>query len=237
MESHKKLDIILEATPVDRRDKIKTMFNEKGMVETVIYLAEEIWDSDTKKLAEEATKTGNKESKYYKVLFDVYDMKAHFSQVDSHRKFIKLAYERLKDFVPNMTAHLAEIHDLSKYDFSQSLGYTARWVHNVANGHGCWQRGLNDHYNREPHHPQYYKPEEQMERKYLEESLIDMVASRWERQLKGEMGVSNFQLVDFMPVFLERYVKDDFKEIQILIEKIKNSENRSRGNPQETKKS
>lgn len=237
MESHNKLEIILEATPDNRRDEIKALYNEKGMVETVIYLAEEIWDDDTRKEAEEATKTGDTESKYYKVLFDVYNMKTHFSQVDSHRKFIKLAYERLRDFVPNMTAHLVEIHDLSKYDFCQSLGYTARWVHDVAHQHECWQRGLNDHYNREPHHPQYYKPEEQMERKYLEESLIDMVASRWERQLKGDMDVTNYQLVDFMPVFLERYVKEDFKEIQMLVEKIKNSGTTTQGIPQEAVKS
>lgn len=220
----KQLALILEVTPTDKTDEIKDIFNKKGMVETVIYLAEKVWDDDTRKLAEAKTKSADTENKYYKVLMDVYGMKTYFDQVRDHKCFIILAYERLKDFVPNMTYDQAEAHDMSKFDLSQSIGYTARWVHGIDPEHECWQRALHNHYHREPHHPQFYKCDEQMERKYLEESLIDMVACQWERQLKRKLEVKNSQLVDFDNKFLTRYVDADFNDIAILIQQIKSSD-------------
>lgn len=60
-----------------------------------------------------------------------------------------------------------------------------------------------------------------MEARYLEESLVDMIGSRWERNLNGAEEVSNQDLVDFNPVYLSRYCPEDLEKVKALIEKIK----------------
>ncbi|CAG2207936.1 unnamed protein product [Mytilus edulis] len=205
----------------EKQNEVTSMFNEKGLVETVLHIWENVWTKDEKLQAEKDVKEEKEESKYYALLFIEFNMKEHYSQVNSHRHFVLKAYNRLKDFVPNMLKEDAENHDLSKYDFSQAIGYTARWVHMLDND--AWKKSLDDHYKREPHHPQYFGSK-RMETRYLEESLIDMVGSRWERNLKGDENAKTSDIVDFDPVYLKRYLKEDFDEVLALINKIKESD-------------
>lgn len=216
------LEKILSICPEEKKDEITKYYKENDMKETVMHLTDHVWDDETRKRADKAIADREKSSPYYIVLFDLFNVQEHFNQVDSHRKFIGLAYDHLKEFVPNMTEDQVKEHDLSKYGFSQFVGYTARWVHDIDND--CWQNSLQDHYCKEPHHPQYYWKGEQkttMEQKFLEESLIDMVASRWERQLKGDVNVSNYELVNFDSKYLLRYLDEDRKKVEAIINAIK----------------
>lgn len=200
---------------------VSEYFKKNGFVETVCHLYDSVWTDKEKETVEKDIKDRNNESKYYKLLFEKpFNMKEHINQTDSHKMFIKKAYNRLKDFVPNMTENDAEIHDLSKYSLAQCVGYTARWVHNIDNQ--TWQIALKDHYKNESHHPQYHEPEK-MSRATLEESLIDMVASRWERNLNGDEAASNYDLVDFDPKYLLRYKEEDRIEVDKLINAIKSA--------------
>ncbi|CAC5382109.1 CUBN [Mytilus coruscus] len=202
------LELLRSCIPEDKQSEVERLFSEKGLVETVCHLWEDIWTDEEKLQAENDTKTRNEKSKYYKLLFIEFNIKEHYNQVDSHRHFVQKAYNRLKDFVPNMKKEDAEKHDLSKYDFSQAIGYTVRWVHMTDND--VWKKSLDDHYKREHHHPQNVG-QERMSQRYLEESLIDMVGSRWERNLKGDENAKNSDLVDFHPQYLTRYHKEDLK--------------------------
>lgn len=214
------LELLRSCVSEDKQNEVENLFSEKGLVETVCHLWENIWTEEEKLQAENDIKKRNEESKYYKLLFIEFNIKGHYDQVDSHRNFVQKAYSRLKDFVPNMLKDDAEKHDLSKYDFSQAIGYTVRWVHMIDND--AWKKSLDDHYKREHHHPQNFG-QERMSQRFLEESLIDMVGSRWERNLKGDENAKNSDLVDFHPQYLTRYHKDDLKVVSDLINKIKES--------------
>lgn len=205
--------------PTERAKTLKT-YEDKGFEEAVSYAWEEVISTDPDKLsaAEHAIGAHEKDNVYYKLLIDEYNMKEHFSQVCSHRKFVKKAYLRVKHFLQHMTEQDAERHDLTKFTLAQGVGYTARWVHGTDNA--CWKKALQHHYDHEPHHPQYFK-DGRMEPRYLEESLVDMIGSRWERNLEGAEDVSNQDLVDFNPVYLSRYHPEDLEEVKKLIEKIK----------------
>ncbi|XP_060069449.1 uncharacterized protein LOC132549525 [Ylistrum balloti] len=205
--------------------KLVTDFLEKnGFMKTVWYLVENIWDHKTLTECDRVIKSEDATSPLYDLLFKEYNVEEHFRQVDSHREWIIKAYKRLKDYVPHMTLDDAEGHDLSKYDLVQAIGYTAKWVHNVDWDNETWQSSLNDHYRRERHHPQFYPKGQRMPRKDLEESLVDMVASQWERKLNGNENVSNADLVDFDPKYLQRYCSEDFVDVQVLTEKIKQND-------------
>ncbi|XP_021358626.1 uncharacterized protein LOC110453791 isoform X2 [Mizuhopecten yessoensis] len=216
-----KLEYINHTILECHRDEVSAYLWEHGFVKTVWFLVEKVWDNITISEADRVLKARDESSPLYRLLFKEYNVEEHFRQVDSHREWIVKAYERLKDYVPHMTIEDAKLHDLSKYDFVQAIGYTAKWVHDVDWGNETWQASLNDHYRRERHHPQFYPKGQRMPRKDLEESLVDMVASRWERQLEGNDQASNVELVEFDSKYLLRYCKEDIADVQALIGKIK----------------
>ena len=56
-----------------------------------------------------------------------------------------------------------------------------------------------------------------MPQTFLEESVIDMIASRWERNLKGRDEATIFELTDIDERFLVRYTDvDKFKVLEML---------------------
>ena len=56
-----------------------------------------------------------------------------------------------------------------------------------------------------------------MPQTFLEESVIDMIASRWERNLKGHDEATVFELTDIDERFLVRYTDvDKFKVLEML---------------------
>lgn len=87
-----------------------------------------------------------------KLIWDIFDMKTHYSQVTSHRSWIEKSYYRLKEFMPSLQEEIIERHDLTKYAFSQAVGYTLKWVHNTY--HAIWKTACDFHLFNEPHHPQ-----------------------------------------------------------------------------------
>ncbi|XP_042225682.1 uncharacterized protein LOC121868803 [Homarus americanus] len=96
------------------------------------------------------------------LIWNIFNIEEHYNQVNSHRMWIQRSYDRLKDFLPNLPAEIIERHDLSKFPFSQAIGYTLKWVHNIY--HDIWKTACDLHLNNEPHHPQtwskVYAPEE-----------------------------------------------------------------------------
>ena len=56
-----------------------------------------------------------------------------------------------------------------------------------------------------------------MPQTFLEESVIDMIASRWERNLEGRDEASVFELTDISERFMVRYTEvDKFKVLKML---------------------
>ena len=56
-----------------------------------------------------------------------------------------------------------------------------------------------------------------MPQTFLEESVIDMIASRWERNLKGRDEATAFELTDIDERFLVRYTDvDKLKVLEML---------------------
>ena len=57
--------------------------------------------------------------------------------------------------------------------------------------------------------------------KDLEESVIDMIACRWERKLAGDQNLSKSNLVEnFEEFFLQRYTENDRIKVRHIIKKI-----------------
>ncbi|KAF7683058.1 hypothetical protein TCON_1730 [Astathelohania contejeani] len=96
------------------------------------------------------------------LIWNRFNIKEHYAQVKSHRMWIQKSYDRLKDFIPNLPAEIIERHDLSKFAFSQAIGYTLKWVHRISIE--IWKTACDLHLHNEPHHPQtwskLYTPEE-----------------------------------------------------------------------------
>lgn len=99
-----------------------------------------------------------------KLVWDVFNIKTHYEQVSSHRSWVLRSYHRLKEFLPSLPEEIMERHDLSKYAFSQGIGYTLKWVHNTY--HAIWKEACDFHLFNEPHHPQTWSkahtPEEKL---------------------------------------------------------------------------
>lgn len=104
----------------------------------------------------------------------------HINQVDSHRTWLRAVYDRFSKYMPLVTETAIDNHDLSKYSVVQCIGYTAKFVHKLTESR-CWPTALAHHYAKEPHHPEYYEKGTDMPPEYLQESVMDMIACRWER--------------------------------------------------------
>ncbi|OWF39249.1 hypothetical protein KP79_PYT20744 [Mizuhopecten yessoensis] len=217
------MKLILDTVTESQAEGVRAYFEENGFVQTILHLVNTVWDKETLEKSKIAIETRDKDSPLFELLFIEFNIQKHFEITDSHKFWVEKSFQRLRKFVPNMTENDAKVHDLSKYDFVQAVGYTAKWVHNLEWGNPIWQAALNDHYKRESHHPQFFN-NERMTRKDLEESLVDMVACRWERDLKGDEEAKSFDLVNFDAKFLQRYVKEDFDDVSALIKNIQ-SEN------------
>ncbi|XP_068201466.1 uncharacterized protein [Palaemon carinicauda] len=90
-----------------------------------------------------------------KLIWEEYKMKDHFSQMKDHRFWLKKSYQRLSKFLPELPEEVIERHDLSKFAFSQAVGYTLRWVHDINSP--VWTKACDLHLNKEPHHPQMWQ--------------------------------------------------------------------------------
>ncbi|XP_063608476.1 uncharacterized protein LOC134782762 [Penaeus indicus] len=184
-----------------------------------------------------------------KLLWTCLRVEKHFQDVASHRYWLMQTFRRLVsdakifgelDCKTVARLHVrCERHDLSKFRLEQAVGYTLRWVHGLHSD--LWVRACNLHLLQEDHHPQYYfrrahidmqkgdahTDDERMDELARYESILDMVACRWERRLGGDRGVATSQLVNaseevselgrYCPCDL-KYVTDVYKIIESFVD-------------------
>ena len=127
-----------------------------------------------------------------------------------------------------------ECHDQSKLQsFTEIIGYTEKWV--WLKHTPIWEMALNHHYQNNPHHSEHFRDTDQMGRKtsknmpikYLEESIVDMLACRWERKLGGNPNVTNEELCNIEEIYLKRYTHHDKMMVIEILNKIKASSSSS----------
>ena len=58
---------------------------------------------------------------------------------------------------------------------------------------------------------------------HLEESVVDMLACRWERELGGEDEADVEEIADVAEVYLERYLPEDRELVREILKMIRNS--------------
>lgn len=194
--------------------------------DSLSYLASSMCDWTEEQQSEALLSVYNKEisSPYYKLLVDIYQADKHIEYTQSHQAYIMKTFNRLKVYFPTVKEFQIKKHDQSKYSFKQVIGYTKRFIHSCSWEDEIWQDALQDHYHKEDHHPEHYK-NKNMPRDYLEESVIDMIACHWERDLYGITNMDNYELANINKIFLNRYTVDDKKEVTDLLKNIQMDNN------------
>lgn len=146
-----------------------------------------------------------------------YNVMGHFHKVASHRRWVKLAYELLLNTkiasLHDGLKERVEDHDISKYGPYEALGFTIMFGYNniIKELPGWekeeWEKSLSHHYMANKHHPQRSQYiEEEMTELDLQESLLDMMACRFERELQKCNGIISYTaLLSFVEHYFNRY--------------------------------
>ena len=169
----------------------------------------------------------------YEFLLDTFNVREHFVVTLSHRKFIKKSFARFQKFFQsiNLTEEQVNKHDDSKLtSFLEIIGYTQRWVWELKTD--IWEEAWKHHYTTNSHHPEYYihSAEDgqsiQNDMNYLDmvESVVDMLACRWERKLNGNEFVTCNELLDIQEFFFNRYTSSDRARVKQLLIQLSNLE-------------
>ncbi|CAL4110069.1 unnamed protein product, partial [Meganyctiphanes norvegica] len=180
------------------------------------------------------------------------NVKKHYEETWSHRLWLMRTFQRLVKLdklqifenidkeTQTQLEHRCDIHDLSKFRLDQAVGYALRWVHKIDSP--IWYEACNLHLMQEDHHPQHYfsrttidlsKPvnlvkgldhsdDERMDILPLLESILDMIASRWERALKGDLAAPTHMLVNIAieQNYLDRYCPCNYDYAVSIYQKI-----------------
>ena len=158
----------------------------------------------------------------------------HLRTATSHRKWLRMSFEFCKMIGVKFSGDMEELirrHDLSKYTAEEVLGYAVMFGDEQVNWKQLdppekaeWDLSLEHHYIHNPHHPEYFyvkQTDGQREKfdiiktvpdkgkLYMEESLIDMMASRGERNLKGDPTISVEKWLDIDERYTKRYAEAD----------------------------
>ncbi|KAJ3098728.1 hypothetical protein HK100_005028 [Physocladia obscura] len=119
-------------------------------------------------------------------------------------------------------------HDNSKLlSFIEMIGYTERWVHGNQDA-PHWTAALAHHLQNNSHHPEYYSNsssssntgDRSMPRADLEESVVDMLAIRWERDFGGDGSVGGARLGNIEARYLKRYLDEDVPKVEQILHAI-----------------
>ena len=168
----------------------------------------------------------------YEMFAEKFKAREHFEVTLSHKMFIQKAYKRFLHYLDlhNLRNDMIDAHDNSKLtSFLEIVGYTQRWIWNVKSD--IWGQALHHHFTSNSHHPEYYSKkngkngetvQNDMHHLDLLESVVDMIACRWERKLGGKEDVTNDQLVDIEPIFLKRYTMNDRAKVLHILHDLKN---------------
>ena len=170
----------------------------------------------------------------YRFLLDTFRVRDHFIVTLSHKKFINKSFSRFQTYFESAGLNEEQVnkHDNSKLtNFQEIVGYTDRWIWNIKTN--AWNKAWIHHYTNNPHHPEYYidsdesgkKVQRDMDYVYLVESVVDMIACRWERVLRGNEVVTNQMLLDIHDSFLKRYTYKDQINVRKLINQLLKVEN------------
>ena len=165
----------------------------------------------------------------YNQLLHDFNVQQHFVITLSHKRFIKKSFLRFQDYFESMGLKEEQInkHDDSKLtSFLEIIGYTQRWIWNEKTE--IWNEAWRHHFTSNSHHPEYYTDldgkqenvQSDMEHFDLMESVIDMIACRWERQLEGKEDVKNEQLLQIGDYFLNRYTNNDRGRVKKLLKAL-----------------
>ncbi|XP_052276190.1 uncharacterized protein LOC127875281 isoform X2 [Dreissena polymorpha] len=165
----------------------------------------------------------------------------HLRTVVSHRRWLDKCYQlcvkigvKLSD---NMKDHILR-HDLSKFSPMEALGYAVMFGDGSVGFRKLetleeqteWDLALKHHYAHNCHHPEYFRQDRQggvsvvqdrresMENDsdgslHLDESILDMMAARGERELKHDHVISIQKLLDMPVQYLRRYTDADRKYV------------------------
>ena len=167
----------------------------------------------------------------WKLLLETFNVRNHFIVTLNHKRFIRKSFLRFKTYFESLGLKLEDIdkHDDSKLtSFLEIIGYTQRWIWKIKTD--AWEDAWKHHYTANPHHPEYYLHVDengetfQDNMRYLDlvESVIDMVACRWERQLKGREDVTNDELLYIEEFYFTRYTASDRIKVAKLINQLSN---------------
>ena len=170
----------------------------------------------------------------YRFLLDTFRVRDHFIVTLSHKKFINRSFSRFQKYFESIGLSKEQVnkHDDSKLtSFQEIVGYTDRWIWNIKTN--AWNKAWIHHYTNNPHHPEYYtdsdesgkKVQREMDYVDLVESVVDMIACRWERVLRGSEAVTNKMLLDIHDSFLKRYTYKDQMNVRKLINHLSQIEN------------
>ena len=165
----------------------------------------------------------------YAFLLNDFNIREHFVVTMSHKTFIMKVFNRFRQYFESVNLKEKQIskHDDSKLtSFLEIVGYTQRWIWNEKTD--IWKEAWKHHYTSNSHHPEYYvfsdekgqKVQSDMEYFSLVESVVDMIACRWERTLSGWDDVSTDQLLDIEEHFLNRYTIGDRERVKKLLENL-----------------
>ena len=102
--------------------------NSTIIIETLIeYFFSKLSDKQKREAEAELLAEGNENGMFYeRLLIDIFKINETIAKTKSHRKFIRKSYERFSEFFPQITDQQIAQHDLSKFDFVELIGYTAR---------------------------------------------------------------------------------------------------------------
>ena len=149
-----------------------------------------------------------------------YNITGHFDIVCSHRQWIYNVYILLKLIGVALDPKLieqVENHDLSKFGHKEALGYAIMfgsgksWRTDISKEEKDeWESALQNHYNYNPHHPEYYAKNRifdfnEQGLRFLDESIIDMLACSGERVLIKDNVISLKNWFNIEKKYLERY--------------------------------
>jgi len=168
----------------------------------------------------------------YQCFADVFNVREHFVVTLNHKKFILKSFARFQTFFEsiNLKREQVEIHDDSKLtNFDEIIGYTQMWIWKTKTD--IWKDAWKHHYTTNSHHPEYYRRsskdgeivQENMQDLDIVESVIDMIACRWERQLNGREDVKKEDLLDIQECYLKRYTDHDRAKVKTLLLKLRNT--------------
>lgn len=143
----------------------------------------------------------------------------HDESVRTHRHFIRDVFGWTFPNLNVMCWSQVIGHDMSKFSESERYGYIDKFIRGEDTER--WRDALAHHYERNPHHPQNFAGS--MPTRYLEESVIDMMARTWEK-LGQPVSMAKLAHLTNDPTYLERYTEIDRARVIALLTRIENKD-------------